>query len=115
MSPAPFIAAEKLQSQSIGVPGTLLIGGLRCPARIYVEGGQSFRMEGGSLQKRTLNAIVLCSLLPASKIIDADGSTRAVEVTHLETGIQYRIDTGGVNRSPYGVYWQIDCSQPTAL
>ncbi len=92
----------------------MLIGGIRYPARIYVEKGQSYKMEGGAVQKRTLNAIVLCSLLPASRINETDGTTRGLEVTHLETGIRYRIDTGGVNQSPYGVYWEIDCSQPTA-
>lgn len=111
---APHIAAEKSLAQSVGVPGKLLIDGTQYPARIYIEGGQAFRLEGGSLQKRTLNAVILCSVLPTAKIQDTDGSTRPVKITHVETGLEYRIDTGGLNRSPYGVYWALDCSQPTA-
>ena len=111
---APFIAAEKRHAAKVGVPGTLLINGTRYPARIYTEGGQNFQMMGGALQKRTLNATVRCSTLPAALIQDASGSTRAIELKHVETGSSYRLDTGGVNRSPYGVFWTLDCSQTTA-
>lgn len=114
MSPGPFIAAEKSLAASVGVPGTLLINGTRYPARIYTEGGQKFQMMGNSLQKRTLNAVLLCSKLPASVIQDADGNTRPVEIQHIETGLKYRIDTGGINQSPYRVFWTLDCSQTTA-
>ena len=109
-----FIAAESRFAASVGVPGTLVFGNKRCAARIYTERGQVFQMEGGSQQSRTLNAIVLCALLAAPQLIDANGETRPILVTHVESGLVYRIDTGGVNQSPYGVYWELSCSQPTA-
>lgn len=113
-SPAAFIASETRYAASVGVAGTLMINKSPYAARIYTERGQAFQMEGGSQQSHTLNAIVLCSLLAASHLIDADGNTRSILVTHVESGLVYRIDAGGVNRSPYGVYWEMNCSQPTA-
>jgi hypothetical protein len=111
---SPFIQAEKRHAASVGVPGTLLINGSRYAARIYTEGGQQFQMQGGALQKRTLNATVLCSVLPAALIQDSSGSTRPIELQHVESGMKYRLDTGGVNRSPHGIFWTLDCSQTTA-
>lgn len=114
MTAAPFIAAETRQAQTLGAPGTLLIGGRRCAARIFTEKGVKYEGEGGLLQTRKLSAVVLCSLLPSTAILTASGDTRPVEVTHIETGLVYRIDTGGVDQSPHRVYWTLECSQPTA-
>ena len=113
-SAVPFIAAERQLAAIVGVPGTLLINGTRYPARIYTEGGQNNQLMGGTLQKRTLNAVVLCSVLPASLIQDDTGSTRPIEIKHVETGTNYRLDTGGVNTSPHHVFYTLDCSQTTA-
>lgn len=115
MKASPLIAAEKIQAQSIGVVGTLIIAGRRCPARIFTEKGVKYEGEGGPIQTRKLSAIVLCSLLPATAILTADGDTRSVEITHVETKLTYRIDTGGVDQSPHRVYWTLECSQPTAI
>jgi len=111
---APFIAAEQLMAQSIGVRGTLVINNVKYAARIYTERGTAFQEQGGSLQTRKLSALVLCSLLPAAQLIDGDGNTRPIDVTHFETNLVYRINTSGVNQSPYGVYWTLECTQPTA-
>lgn len=109
-----FIASESRYAASVGAPGTLLINNSPYAARIYTERGMAFQLEGGNQQSLTLNAIVLCSLLAAAHLIDAEGKTRSILVTHVESGLVYRIDTGGVNRSPYGVYWELNCSEPTA-
>ncbi len=114
MNPAPFIAAEKRHALSVGVPGTLQIGTTRYPARIYVERTTNYQSEGGTLQTRKLSALILCSLLPASAILTAGGDTRAQPVLHVETNTQYRIDPGGIDRSPYAVFWSLECSQETA-
>lgn len=115
MTPTARIAAEKRHAASLGVAGTLTIDGTNHAARIYTERGVRLQMDGGSLQQRRLSAIVLASVLPASRVIDAStGETRTLQVTHVETGLVYRLDPGGVDLSPYGVFWTLECSQQTA-
>jgi len=105
-----FIEAEKRHAASVGVSGTLVINSKRYPARIVTVRGQGFREQGGTLQTLKLSAVVLKSLLPATEIIDSTNTTRAIKLQHLETATDYRIDTGGVNLSPNGVYWSLRCS-----
>ena len=109
-----FTDAELLQAQSIGAPGTLVINSVKYPARVFTARGTAFSAQGGALQTRKLSATVLTSVLPSSVILDGSGNTRPVELTHFETGLGYRINTDGVNNSPYGVFWSLECTQPTA-
>lgn len=111
---APFIAAEKLQARSIGAPGALLIDGIRCSARIFTERGTNYTELGGKIQHRKLSAIILCAHLPKAHVLTSTGETRSQLITHVETSTQYRIDTGGIDLSPYGVYWTLEAAQPTA-
>jgi hypothetical protein len=107
-------AAEKIHAQNIGAPGTILIDGLRCKARIFTERGHNYADLGGKVQQRKISAIILCSILPKTRVLTATGETRPQPITHVETGTEYRIDTGGVDLSPYGIYWTLEASQPTA-
>jgi hypothetical protein len=111
---AAQIAAEKLHAKNVGKPGTLLIDGLRCKARIFTERGTNYTELGGKIQHCKISAVILCSLLPKARVLTATGETRPQLITHLETSTQYRIDTGGVDLSPHGVYWTLEAAQPTA-
>lgn len=112
---AAQIASEKRHADTVGVAGTLLINTRRCPARIYTEKGMKFEREGGAVQARKLTAVILCSALPSAEIFTATGDTRSIQLTHIETGLTYRVDTNGIDRSPHGIYWLLECSQPTAM
>lgn len=114
MSPQAQIAAEKRHAQNVGVQGTISIEGTRYPVRIFTERGAIYQEQGGKVQNRKISAIILCSLLPSSRLVDADGNTRPLVITHVETSTDYRIDTGGIDRSPHGIYWILEASQSTA-
>lgn len=113
MSPSVLVAAEQRHAATLGVPGTISLDGTRYRVRFISHRGVRMELDGGLNQMRRISAIVLCSVLPAAQIIDATtGATRTREIIHVETGLTYRIDPDGVQRSPQSIYWLIKASQP---
>ena len=114
MTATACIAAEKRHAASVGVEATLRIDGVNHSARIIAKRGIAYQADGGAIQQRKLSAVVLCAVLPATRIIDSTtGDNRQVQITHQQTGLVYRLDSGGVTQSPHGVYWSLQCSQVT--
>lgn len=112
MSNEQMHAAEKRHAETLGTAAVLAFAERKVNARIYTRRGAREMLEGGTVQRRALTAMVLCAALPEAELIDATtGDTRARTFTYDD--LTWQLTPDGVQRSPYGAYWLLRAEQTT--
>lgn len=115
MSASALIASERLYLTSMlqRMPATLTLGTRTLRAAKLEKRGTRFEQHGGQIQQKTLHLIIPCAELPDAEIIDpTTDATRAVRLTHLQTGRVYQLDTETPpQKSPQGIYWSLTAIQ----
>lgn len=112
MTEEGLAAAEQRHAETIGTAATLVFSDRKVPARVITRRGTRLLMDGGTVQERSITALVLCSALPEAAVVDAStGDTRGRTFTYDD--LTWQITAGGVERSPKKVYWLIRATQST--
>lgn len=116
---AALATAERrhLASLLASYPATITLGTRTLKAAKLEKRGVKYENDGGQIQQKTIHLIVPCADLPDSEIIDATtDATRAVRLTHVQTGRVYQLDTGAnaPDKSPQGIFWTLTALQTTS-
>lgn len=110
MSLAIAAAAGRLKAQEALEalhPATIRIAGTNYTVAAVAKEQAVLTGDRGRIQARTLVIHARCSLLADTVITDADGLRKRLILTHVETGIAYRL-TGAAYKDSLGIAWRLE-------
>jgi hypothetical protein len=114
MKPTALRAAETVMLRSLmeAHPATLTIGTTTVRGAMVPRRGARMEFTGGLVQKRMMGVIIPFDAVAPALLIDATtGATRTHAITHVETGLAYKMEPDGVQLSPQRAYYILHASQ----